>query len=490
MFDQVKVNQNSLMNLTKLPDRENHDNSPGSSGKEFFSMIMNTLEFGERGNKIDSNDQRFGENRKTGETEQLSSEQQISSKINSSIPEMKNPNDNQTHENRNNTKENGATDTKNEISTDSPVKEVKDKNQLPVKEVKDKEGRNKNQDEETSMFNQLNSDVNIKNIMEILKSAFSGNKKAENDSLQKLFNNLKMKPDRENSNSAIKRNDTGKNIKNAFETGSLLIKDLKDIIGRELLKTVENRKTGSKQVKLSDSELKELAVSIIENIKKNRAKDIVKHEVRTAHTDENRNDKKSVIPVDQPVKKTESRDDSSFDRNWNRDKNQSKDNFSYNNSKIDVQTKSALERFDYKTKMPDFKENLQEVIDKARITIRDNRNGAFTVRLNPQELGNVNVNLVMENGVITGKFLVDNEDVKSMLVSSLNDLKYQLEEAGISVGDFSVNVNDQREKYLRQKDDESLKSLQLISSERDVIAAADQYNSGSMAYTGHINMVI
>jgi len=97
----------------------------------------------------------------------------------------------------------------------------------------------------------------------------------------------------------------------------------------------------------------------------------------------------------------------------------------------------------------------------------------------------------MENGVITGKFLVDNEDVKSMLLSSLNDLKLQLEEAGIAVGEFSVNVNDQREKYLKQKDDDFLKSLSVMNSDRDVIAAAaDQYNSNTAAHAGHINLVI
>ena len=43
--------------------------------------------------------------------------------------------------------------------------------------------------------------------------------------------------------------------------------------------------------------------------------------------------------------------------------------------------------------------NFSNAIDKAKISVRDSRNGTFTVRLNPRELGSVNVNLIMENGV-------------------------------------------------------------------------------------------
>jgi len=242
---------------------------------------------------------------------------------------------------------------------------------------------------------------------------------------------------------------------------------------------------------LSDRELKDLASSIIDGIKKNKAKDIVKHEVKTVSVEEVKNEKKTAAALDQqPLKKIETADDSSFEKNSSKEKNSGRENFSYNGGKIDFSAKSGLERMEHALKASDFKENLQEIIDKAKVTVRDSKNGAFTVRLNPQELGNVNVNLIMENGVITGKFLVDNEDVKSMLLSSLNELKYQLEEAGIAVGEFSVNVSDQREKYLKQKDDESVNPLSFLNSDRDLIAAADQYDSAAMAHNGHINMVI
>ncbi len=499
MFNQVNANQNNIINLLKIPEkiseRDNSDLLSRKPGNDFFSMVMDKTNYDEKSRQSESKLNQVAEPQKTVEKSETGQpNQNVNTSESSRISGKRDREENETaDEEKNISKDADKIEVKNEVKHDSKDKEVKTSSENSVKDLKTKKNNNKDSNDEIDIINQLHGENNIKDLMNIIKAAFSGNKKAEEEGFQKLFSNLKPKQDKENTNSKylFGKNDNLKNQKTSPDIFNFITKELKDSISKELSKNNDQRKSGSKPLMINDKELKELASNIIDSIKKNKAKDIVKHEAKIAAGDEVKSDKKPVLTVDQqPVKKIEISDDSSFEKNGAKDKNHGKDNLSYNGTKIDFSGKTGMDKIEHALKMSDFKESLQEVIDKAKVTVKDSRNGAFTIRLNPQELGNVNVNLIMENGVITGKFLVDSEEVKSMLLSSLNDLKTQLEEAGISFGEFSVNVNDQREKYLNQKDDESLKSFSFLNSERDIVAAADQYDSNSAAHTGHINMVI
>jgi flagellar hook-length control protein FliK len=490
MFDHVKVNQSSIINLLKNPERENSDILSRKPGNDFYSMVMENKAFNDYKSITEYKPEQISEPQKYYEKIEPVKNEQFNTLSESSRVNAGNDRESNSPDKGRSIQENSVSnDMKNEVkSTDTD-----NNKEIHAVKNKDKKNEKKSAEDEDSILDQLNVESNIKNLMEIIRAAFSGNKKAEEESFQKLFSNLKSKQGKDNKGlpSLFNKNDADKNQKAISELVSLITKDLKDAISKELFKNTDNRKPGSKHPALSDKELKDLASSIIDGIKKNKSKDIVKHELKTVFVEEVKNDKKTAAALDQqPLKKIETAEDSSFEKNSSKEKNSGRENFSYNGGKIDFSAKSGLERMEHALKASDFKENLQEIIDKSKVTVRDSKNGAFTVRLNPQELGNVNVNLIMENGVITGKFLVDNEDVKSMLLSSLNDLKYQLEEAGIAVGEFSVNVSDQREKYLKQKDDESVNPLSFLNSDRDLIAAADQYDSAAMAHNGHINMVI
>ena len=494
MFDQVKVNQNSLINLLKAPERDNYDIMSKKSGNDFFAMVLEKTGYDEKKPRVETKSEQTTDiQKKDDKNEPIKTEQKNIQEDNSRVNSVRDREQTSPAEEKTNPKEKIGSEVKSEKNIELTEKNIKKISESSLKEVKNKKINSKDSEEELSILSQLQVEGNLKKLTDLLRAAFSGNKKAEDENSQKLFSNLKSGKDKDHAGSTLsfKKNDTDKNQKSLQDIFASVTKEIKESVSREIFKTPENRKAGSKGHELTDRELKDLASNIIDNIKKNKAKDIVKHETKNASTDEVRNDKKPVLAVEHlSVKKAEISDDSSFDKNSSKEKNNGKDSFGYNGGKIDFSSKSGIEKMGHNLKAADFKESLQEIIDKAKVTVRDSRNGAFTIRLNPQELGNVNVNLVMENGVITGKFLVDNEDVKTMLLSSLNDLKYQMEEAGISVGEFSVNVNDQREKYLKQKDDESLNRLAFLNSDREVTAAADQYVASSAMHTGHINMVI
>lgn len=89
-----------------------------------------------------------------------------------------------------------------------------------------------------------------------------------------------------------------------------------------------------------------------------------------------------------------------------------------------------------------FDEQLQSILHNARIVVRDAKNGSFSVRLHPESLGRVTVNLGLDGGILTGRFLVETQEVRQALLEQLSQVQEQLEDAGITVGEFQVNVRD------------------------------------------------
>ena len=83
MFDQVKVNQNSIINLLKISEKENSDILSRKPGTDFFAMIMEKTDFN---NKFDQ----VQEPKKNNEnTEPVKNTQDIKITENSSITDKK-----------------------------------------------------------------------------------------------------------------------------------------------------------------------------------------------------------------------------------------------------------------------------------------------------------------------------------------------------------------------------------------------------------------
>ena len=67
------------------------------------------------------------------------------------------------------------------------------------------------------------------------------------------------------------------------------------------------------------------------------------------------------------------------------------------------------------------------------------------IKLKPDHLGKVTVEIAVENGAVTAKFLAESDKVKEILESNLQDLKDHLAKQGMVVQDLSVSVgNDDR----------------------------------------------
>lgn len=184
-------------------------------------------------------------------------------------------------------------------------------------------------------------------------------------------------------------------------------------------------------------------------------------------------------------------DQASFNKGTASGNDSGRDNSQVAGGRAESASRLTSGRTENMAKMPEFRQSLQEIIDRARVTVQDSRNGSFTVKLFPKELGSVNVNLVMENGVVNGRFLVDNNDAKTVLLSSIENLIDELQQSGVSVGEFSVNVRDERERFIREKDELKYKINPVLSGNKEAVTAADVYDHNSVyKHNGSINMII
>ncbi len=173
------------------------------------------------------------------------------------------------------------------------------------------------------------------------------------------------------------------------------------------------------------------------------------------------------------------------------EKGDSKEGPGFGYQKSDLAGKRINNMPELKGRSPEFRQSLQDIIDRARISVRDNKNGNFNVKLYPKELGSVNVNLTMENGVVTAKFFVDSDEVKNLLYQNMENLKSQLREAGVEVGEFHVGVKDQREKFLHDNRDDRRKDLFQFPEGKEFLMAATEYDGNSLVINSNsINVII
>lgn len=289
----------------------------------------------------------------------------------------------------------------------------------------------------------------------------------------------------------VNHGDDGIQQKNSREIRSG-INELLEAAGRSTGKNGSPRK-GMEQGRVIPDELRESAAALTGSLVKEKVKDergisLQKHKPAEAASGDKKNIESADV-VQQRQKLTQ--DQSSSGKGAGSGSDNSRDNSQLFTGRSESAARQTTERTESMNKMPEFRQSLQEIMDKAKVTVRDSQNGSFTVKLFPKELGSVNVNLVMENGVVNGRFLVDNNDAKTLLMSNIENLIDELQQSGVSVGEFSVNVRDERERFVRDKDEQKYKLNPAFSGNKETVTAADVYDYNSVyKHNGSINMII
>lgn len=106
----------------------------------------------------------------------------------------------------------------------------------------------------------------------------------------------------------------------------------------------------------------------------------------------------------------------------------------------------------------------QQIVNKIEINLLKNEQ-EVTMELTPKELGKLSLKLSETGGVITANIKVDNDKVRDLILSSLNQLKSALEDQGLSVGSFNVDVRKESHysEMERQKQKSSKRINELIN---------------------------
>ena len=128
---------------------------------------------------------------------------------------------------------------------------------------------------------------------------------------------------------------------------------------------------------------------------------------------------------------------------------------------------------------------------KGHIKLSDHGT-AMIVKLQPEQLGNVELKLNLQKGIVLAEIKVENEIVKAAIESNLDDLKQSLNNKGYTIDQLSVHVDSgkknrqetyqpqSRLKRNQQKDDEG--SIEIIESVGRYLI--DEYEGSTINYYG------
>ena len=135
-----------------------------------------------------------------------------------------------------------------------------------------------------------------------------------------------------------------------------------------------------------------------------------------------------------------------------------------------------------------FDEQLQSLMQGARVAVRDGRNASMELRLHPESLGRLNVKLALEEGTLIGRFLVESAEARDAILERITAIRQELAGSGISVGEFQVNVRDERGRFVRE---ETGGSVSHMLHKEQAAAASGVYEIGSaIAHDGAIDVII
>lgn len=85
---------------------------------------------------------------------------------------------------------------------------------------------------------------------------------------------------------------------------------------------------------------------------------------------------------------------------------------------------------------------MNQVVQGTKMSINMSDQGSeILIKLNPKNLGNVSLKMAFDKGEVMAQIQVENQTVKGIIESNLDDLRSALREEGYEVGDLDVSVN-------------------------------------------------
>jgi len=329
-------------------------------------------------------------------------------------------------------------DTKLEDSTDKSFDTIKKKIADELKELED----------EKSKPRDVKENANLKNLINILQQLFDKiNGKIPVQSKEKLEETLNSLKEINNNLNKLGKNKILKELKSIFsklegimssindQKDSMVngnnnlskkalidvLTDLKKLFEKKV-HVIDNSISATDSDKISDKMLIQSGIQLVNGNDK--------HKSRVA----DENNAKNAIETKSVDQKTDVKLE-----NLTNTGDGSKSGFADSNGKTSIHTKEFVLPKGSNIKNP--ADLFNQVVSKATMSLNNNRN-EMEIRLEPRIMGNVNLKIVVEGGVVSGRFLVENEMVKKFFEDNMNMLKTSLEDQGLKFDEVNVFLDN------------------------------------------------
>ena len=132
---------------------------------------------------------------------------------------------------------------------------------------------------------------------------------------------------------------------------------------------------------------------------------------------------------------------------------------------------------------------IRQVTDKT-VTELNNDNTNITISLDPENLGRVDINIVSNNGTLTAQITAENNNVRDILDSGLENLRQNLLDQGINIEKIVVNVNNSNDPTNYQNNQQQDQGLYSFNNQQQEKSGAFQsnntgYHNDSGSYKGY-----
>ena len=125
------------------------------------------------------------------------------------------------------------------------------------------------------------------------------------------------------------------------------------------------------------------------------------------------------------------------------------------NSEKDLMFENKIESMENRPVEIPKEELIEQIVDKANIML-DEDSSEIRIKLKPEILGELLLKVEVEKGVVVAKAIVDNYRVKELIETNILQLKEGLEEQGLDIKTFQVQVGsnsdfdrEQREEFFQ-----------------------------------------
>ncbi|VAX23915.1 hypothetical protein MNBD_NITROSPINAE01-541 [hydrothermal vent metagenome] len=140
---------------------------------------------------------------------------------------------------------------------------------------------------------------------------------------------------------------------------------------------------------------------------------------------------------------------------------------------------------------------LNQVVEKARIHVRADGKSNMTIKLNPPQLGKIDMRVVTHDNMVRAVMIVDTREVKAIIENNLENLRASLNSSGLKVDEISVSTADDSGRFRNEnlaqdkRDGSSFKNTGFRNYE-DGVAYGDEtggINSMTRIHNGLLDVV-